>query len=438
MRKTNFHAALVLGFAFGLAAGTPLAAADIATTSVPTLRGSDLLALVKLGEQFSESVPDASRLNMDWIVAFEENERFVYLAGKTDKALRRIVLLKPCTFVVEDRIQVPVGEGQVRWTFVSDAPEAADRGFVGQTLLPKGVTIGDSPAGLEITAATNGGEVQFLNVFRVRRVNEEDRRPQCNLTETDNGWRLAVGVANQTLKLSLPATRGAAGTIAIDAADGHSVLKERLLPSGIMPHGEEGVRLMRRWDMPYQRERMPGWDTGRVAPELKKLVEQEATKPGRAVVFGCGTGTNAIYLASKGFDVTGVDVAPTALVHADRKARETGANVRWIVADVLALPEMEPADLIFDRGCYHHVRKYNAVGYVKSVQGISRPGTRLLLLAGSVKEERRAGPPKIKEDEIRGDFSKQFTIEWLRDIRFDSPSPNANGFKAWSVLLRCK
>ena len=84
------------------------------------------------------------------------------------------------------------------------------------------------------------------------------------------------------------------------------------------------------------------------------------------------------------------------------------------------------------------VRRYNAAGYVKSVRGISRPGTRLLLLAGSAKEERRAGPPKIKEEEIRGDFSEQFTFEWLRDIRFDSANPDANGFKAWSVLLRCK
>lgn len=443
MNKTT----LILGFALGLVVPLSVVAADPTTHAAPTLRGTDLFALVELSEQYFKSVPDASRLNMDRIVAFEENERFVYLAGKTDKALRRIVLLKPRTFVIDDRVQVPAGVAQVRWTMlVPGEPVRNGRSFCGYALLPKNLTIGDSrpigdkkdSAAMEVTAKTDGDEVRFLNVYRVNPANEEGREPQCKLTKADNGWRLAVSTADGTLKLLLPAARDAAGSIAIDAADGKSVLKERLLPSGIMPHGEEGVRLMRRWDTPYQRDRMPGWDTGRVAPELKKLVEQESTKTGRAVVFGCGTGTNAIYLASKGFDVTGVDVAPSALIHAERKARKAGVKVRWIVADVLALPEMEPVDLIFDRGCYHHVRKYNAAGYVKSVLGISRPGTRLLLLAGSAKEERRAGPPKIKEEEIRGDFSERFTFEWLRDIRFDSVNPNAEGFKAWSVLLRVK
>ncbi len=453
--RRAIHATLILGFVVGLAVSPSAWAADSTTHVAPTLRGTDLFAMAKHSEQYFESVPDASCLNMDRIVAFEENERFVYLAGKTEKALRRIVLLKPRTFVIEDRIKVP-GLGTVKGTLlVRGEPKIDGKNLVanvpggvivGETLAPKGAFLqigppsggeGDSKTyAVESTTRVGGDEVRFVNVFQVGRPNDEGRKPQCKLSEADDGCQLAISTADQTLRLSLPAERDVAGTIAIDGADGKSVLNERLLPSGIMPHGEEGVRLMRRWDTPYQRERTPGWDTGRVAPELKKLVEQDSTKTGRAVVLGCGTGTNAIYLASKGFDVTGVDVAPTALIHAERKAREAGVKVRWVVADVLALPEMGPVDLIFDRGCYHHVRKYNAAGYVKSIRGISRPGTRLLLLAGSAKEERRAGPPKIKEEEIRGDFSKQFTFEWLRDIRFDSANPNANGFKAWSVLLR--
>lgn len=449
------HVTSVLGFALGLIVPLSVVAADPTTHAAPSLRGTDLFALAKLGEQYFESVPDASRLNMDRIVAFEENERFVYLAGTTDKALRRIVLLKPRTFVIEDRIQIP-GPGAVKGTLlVRGEPKIEGKSLVakvpggaivGETLIPEDARVqSGSPSGDEGDAATHavestvradGDEVRFLNVFQINRPNDEGCKLQCRVTKAENGWQVSVDIADQTLRLSLPARRDAAGTIAIDSADGQSVLKERLLPSSVMPHGEEGVRLMRRWDTPYQRERMPGWDTGRVAPELKKLVEQESTKTGRAVVLGCGTGTNAIYLATKGFDVTGVDVAPSALIHAERKAREAGVTVRWIVADVLALPAMEPVDLIFDRGCYHHVRKYNAAGYVKSIRGISRSGTRLLLLAGSVKEERRAGPPKIKEEEIRSDFSEQFTFEWLRDIRFDSANPNSNGFKAWSVLLR--
>jgi methylase of polypeptide subunit release factors len=60
---------------------------------------------------------------------------------------------------------------------------------------------------------------------------------------------------------------------------------------------------------------------------LVKVVEDEAFRPGRAIVLACGSGTNAIYLAGKGFEVTAVDVAPSALVIATEKARKAGVEV---------------------------------------------------------------------------------------------------------------
>ena len=450
--------ALILGLMLGLAPPDSLRAQEATTRGAPVLRAADLFTLAQLSKKFFAAVPDASQLNVDRIVAFEENPRFVYLAGRTDKALRRILLLKPHTFVVEDRVPVPVAGAPVRWallaqgrpevdgkTFSANSPEGS---LLAETVLPKNAALrlahlrrdsaDTAEPVVEVTAKADGPEARFLHVFQVGQPDVKGPGPRCQLTSDDDGWQLTVNAAAETLRLRLPAGRDAARAIAIATADGKSVLKERLLPSGIMPHGKEGVRLLQRWDTPYHGDRRPGWDTGRVAPELKKLVEKEPAGRGRAVVLGCGTGTNAIYLASKGFDVIGVDVAPTALALAGRKADEAGVKVRWVLADVLALPELEPADLVFDRGCYHHVRQYNAAGYVKSVQRLSRPGTRLLLLAGSANEPRRQGPPKIKEEEIRGDFSGLFTFEWLREIRFDSVNPDAKGPLAWSVLLRRK
>ena len=108
---------------------------------------------------------------------------------------------------------------------------------------------------------------------------------------------------------------------------------------------------MERWDAPYRRDRMPGWDVGRPSSHLVEAVEDGTFKPGRAIVFGCGSGTNAIYLASKGFQVTGVDVAPSALAVAAKKAGEAGVEVEWMLADVVSLPKLPPYDLVFDRGC---------------------------------------------------------------------------------------
>jgi SAM-dependent methyltransferase len=193
-----------------------------------------------------------------------------------------------------------------------------------------------------------------------------------------------------------------------------------------------------RWDAAYRDGRRPGWDTGRPSSELKKAVEDGTIRACRAVVLGCGTGTNAIYLAGKGFDVTGIDIAPTALAHAEQKARKAGVRVRWMVADVLAPPALEPFDLIYDRGCYHGVRRQSAAGYVEAVRRLSRPGTRLLILAGNANEPRRYGPPRIKEEEIRADFSARFEFEWLRETKFDTRDAASSGALAWSILLRRK
>ena len=56
-----------------------------------------------------------------------------------------------------------------------------------------------------------------------------------------------------------------------------------------------------RWfyDLMY-RSTKPDWDSGVTPPEVVALVEQNRSR-GRALDLGCGTGTNAIYLAQQGF-----------------------------------------------------------------------------------------------------------------------------------------
>jgi SAM-dependent methyltransferase len=423
-----------------------------------TLRAADLLRLKELSEGFFAEVPNASLLNMQEVVAFEENPHFVYVSGRDERVVRRLLLLKPNTFIIEDRLTTFATDGSGQWTLPASSRPRIDGSrfrvpcgqskLVGRVLWPENVQLvatgngagseNTSPSGLQLTVGGDGWDGRLLLVAEFASQGQDLSGPECALTNTDRGRRLTVTLDDLAATLSLPAERDAAGTIALSGAEGRSILSERLLPSGILPHGEQGVALIRRWDTPYQDGRRPGWDTGRVAPELKRLFEAQPAPRGRAIVLGCGTGTNAIYLAEQGFDVIGVDVAATALARARDKAREAGVRVRWVLADVLALPDMEPVDLVFDRGCYHHVRQYNAAGYVNSVLQISQPGTQVLLLAGSANDSRRGGPPKIKEEEIRGDFAPAFDFQWFREIRFDSGSSSGQGSLAWSVLMRRK
>lgn len=66
------------------------------------------------------------------------------------------------------------------------------------------------------------------------------------------------------------------------------------------------------WDKVYKEGQTP-WDTGVQSSELIKVLDSGIVSPCPALDLGCGTGTNAIYLAQKGFDVTAVDISKLAI-----------------------------------------------------------------------------------------------------------------------------
>jgi SAM-dependent methyltransferase len=67
---------------------------------------------------------------------------------------------------------------------------------------------------------------------------------------------------------------------------------------------------------------------------------------GRALDLACGEGRNAVWLATRGWRVTGVDFAEVGLDKARRLAAEHGVEVTWVRADVTAWTAPEPADLV--------------------------------------------------------------------------------------------
>jgi SAM-dependent methyltransferase len=450
---------------------------------VATLSAVDLATLVtRCGgaepqddslELFKNPACSPRRFQAGQIIAFEENKRFVYAlaemppgsagegGSRPQQALRwfrRVFLLKPSTLIVEDMASPPPPDVSLRWILQSTAEpmiEAnrfrvaeANTEIVGETVLPADATLkeitrpsrDDRPVTfqVEVDATQETDDPRFLHVFRVDPSAGSDGATGAKIAGTDKTVELKIADQEKVFRLTLPTEGVIAGTIEITAADGTALLPKRLLPSGVMPHGPKGTELMERWDAPYRRERLPGWDVGRPCSHLVKAVEDKTFKPGRAIVFGCGSGTNAIYLASKGFEVTGVDVSPTALSIAAEKARKANVEVNWMLADVVSLPKLQPYDLIFDRGCYHHICQYDSPGYVDAIRRLSHAGTRAMILAGSPADGNSGGPPRIKEATIRNDFSKLFHFDWLRGIQFDSSNPDAKGPSAWSIHLRRK
>jgi SAM-dependent methyltransferase len=192
-----------------------------------------------------------------------------------------------------------------------------------------------------------------------------------------------------------------------------------------------------RWNERYQTGETP-WDTGKPSSELARVVSEAAIAPCRAIELGCGTGTNAVWLARQGFDVTAVDGSSLAIERATQRASAAGVGVEFLVADVLAPPlEMgAPFDFFFDRGCYHAVRRDNVQAYLQTLRLLIRPGSVGLVLAGNAREPHDPGPPVVTEAEIRKELGSVFAIVKLREFYFDQVESVGVQFLAWSCLLR--
>ncbi len=98
---------------------------------------------------------------------------------------------------------------------------------------------------------------------------------------------------------------------------------------------------------------VPPWDTGRPNPEIVSL-EEAGWISGSVLDAGCGTGENALYLASRGYEVWGVDAAANAIRKAVKKAQERGISARFLRADALKLDRLgRTFDTVVDCGLFH-------------------------------------------------------------------------------------
>src|SRR5262245_1110951 len=162
------------------------------------------------------------------------------------------------------------------------------------------------------------------------------------------------------------------------------------------------------WDASYH-DGPPPWDIGRPQPAVVRL----ATKGGFAGAVldaGCGTGENALHVASLGLSVLGVDVAETALAIARRKAHDRGIEVEFTTADALHLERLGPTfETVLDCGLFHAFDGEERRAYVESLASVTEHNGTLYLLCFS-DEGPETGPHPVSQEEVRAAFNR--TTGW--------------------------
>jgi SAM-dependent methyltransferase len=154
-------------------------------------------------------------------------------------------------------------------------------------------------------------------------------------------------------------------------------------------HGEDDVHeddmfTQAFWDERYAAsERIWSGQPNRVLVELAADLA-----PGRALDVGCGEGADAIWLAERGWRVTGADVSPVALERAARHAAEAGraGQSSWLHADLVAGDPL-PGDNDLVTSMFVHVPDLHFDRVYSAIAAAVRPGG-WLLVAGHHPDER--------------------------------------------------
>ncbi|HEY9784015.1 MAG TPA: class I SAM-dependent methyltransferase [Candidatus Obscuribacterales bacterium] len=196
------------------------------------------------------------------------------------------------------------------------------------------------------------------------------------------------------------------------------------------------------WNQRYIDQDTP-WDSGTASEELKAVLSEELIKPCRMLEIGCGTGTNAVFLAQAGFDVTAVDISAVAVKRAREKADAAGVKINFLQADVTALPAevRGPFPFVFDRGTYHIVRSVNLAGMQDTLKRLVAPGGYFVVLAGNANEVAalEKGPPRVRASEMCAELEGDaFDLVRLKESHFHGVRIDGEEFSplAWAAIFR--
>jgi SAM-dependent methyltransferase len=174
----------------------------------------------------------------------------------------------------------------------------------------------------------------------------------------------------------------------------------------------------------------PPWDIGRPQKEFVELVRRgEIT--GLVLDIGCGTGEHALFFASEGHEVWGIDSAPRAIGKAKEKAAERGLPVHFLVMNALELSTLKRKfDTATDSGLFHTLSDADRPVFVENLATVLAPGGKYFMLCFSDLEPPGYGPRRITQGEIRDSFRDGWTINYIRVAAFESHT-RPEGPRAW-------
>lgn len=130
-----------------------------------------------------------------------------------------------------------------------------------------------------------------------------------------------------------------------------------------------------------------GWDRTPAAYEEMqrrlRLIFELCDMPsrGRILELGCGAGNLSLWFEKQGYEVTGVDISPTAIAWAKRRCLDAGGTTQFFVDSVLNMrfADEEYFDIVLDGHCLHCIIGDDRRAFFAESSRVLKPGGWLLI-----------------------------------------------------------
>ena len=153
--------------------------------------------------------------------------------------------------------------------------------------------------------------------------------------------------------------------------------------------------------------------------------------PGAALDIGCGSGTDSLFLAQEGWDVTALDFMPMALEYTQQRANEAGVSVTAVEADITDWEPPRQYDLVLDHGLLHNMDPVRYDAYRACVLKTLAPGGEFILLHWHPRypgqENGQMGPTRVDRDTIKACFAPELQERFFAREEFEDLTSAVGG-----------
>jgi len=150
------------------------------------------------------------------------------------------------------------------------------------------------------------------------------------------------------------------------------------------------VTVQAKWEARYLKSET-GWDRGGASPAAEAWMDHLGLTPCRLLVPGCGFGHEVVHFAEHGFDVTAIDIAPSAIRRLEEELSEKNLSAQTICGDLFNYAPDAPFHAIYEQTCMCAIPPDQRMQYAECLHRWLAPGGQLLAMFMQTGKE--GGPP---------------------------------------------